>query len=158
LRFPLFVKPAHAGDSLGIDAASYVTSQRQLTRKYQQIRKEYGKAMIEEFIPGREFTVLVAGHPVKRYEPIVLTPLEFLFTEGKPFKTYQVKITEHHPERNMPLTDPDLSARLKEAARDIFVGFEGEGYARLDFRVNDAGEVYFLEINFACSIFYPEGY
>jgi D-alanine-D-alanine ligase len=50
-----------------------------------------------------------------------------------------------------------LAERLKDAARTIFVGFEGEGYARLDFRLNEAG-LYFLDINFACSVFYPPGY
>ena len=56
------------------------------------------------------------------------------------------------------MEDPELDCRLRAAARDIFSGFEGEGYARLDFRMNGAGELFFLEINFACSVFYQKGY
>jgi D-alanine-D-alanine ligase len=41
---------------------------------------------------------------------------------------------------------------------DIFKGFNGVGYARLDFRVNELNHVYFLEINFTCSVFYKDGY
>jgi D-alanine-D-alanine ligase len=40
----------------------------------------------------------------------------------------------------------------------IFRGFNGVGYARLDFRVNSRGQIYFLEINFTCSVFYSNGY
>jgi D-alanine-D-alanine ligase len=32
------------------------------------------------------------------------------------------------------------------------------GYARFDFRVNDKGDIYFLELNFTCSVFYADGY
>ena len=40
----------------------------------------------------------------------------------------------------------------------MFVGFSGEGFARMDFRVTADGRIYFLEVNFTCSVFYPEGY
>jgi D-alanine-D-alanine ligase len=54
--------------------------------------------------------------------------------------------------------DGPLDGRLRSAAARIFTGFEGEGYARLDFRANTAGELFFLDINFACSVFYQPGY
>jgi len=158
IPFPLFVKPAHAGDSLGIDAASYVTDRDQLFRKCNDVRRDFGKALIEQFIPGREFTVLVAANPDNPFKPLTLTPLEFIFPKGERFKTYALKIKEHHPENNVPVKDAALAARLRKAASEVFIGFEGEGYARLDFRMNEEGEIYFLEINFTCSIFYPDGY
>jgi D-alanine-D-alanine ligase-like ATP-grasp enzyme len=157
LYFPLFVKPAHAGDSLGIDSSSLVSTETELRRKCAQTIQEFGTAMIEEFIPGREYTVLVAGNPHDRFDPLVLQPIEFLFPVGARFKTYQLKVEQHHPESNVPVKDLALGAQLRQAARAIFVGFEGEGYARLDFRMNDAGKIVFLDINFACSVFYPPG-
>jgi D-alanine-D-alanine ligase len=156
LRFPMFVKPAHAGDSLGIDAGSLVTSESALRAKCAAVTEAFGHAMIEEFIPGREFTVLVAA--AGRFEPLALQPIEFLFPAGAAFKTYDLKVAQHHPECNVPLTDPGLGDRLRHAASEIFVGFEGEGYARLDFRMDDDGQLVFLDINFACSVFYPPGF
>jgi D-alanine-D-alanine ligase len=158
LRFPLFIKPAHAGDSLGIDAASLVDGEEPLRRKTAAVAAEFGQALIEEFIPGREFTVLVASNAVDRFDPVVLQPIEFLFPAGASFKTYDLKVAQHHPECNVPLTDPALDGRLRRAAAEIYVGFEGEGYARLDFRIDAAGELFFLDINFACSVFYQAGY
>jgi D-alanine-D-alanine ligase len=158
LRFPLFVKPAHAGDSLGVDAASLACSEPALRAKVEAARAAYGQALIEEFIPGREFTVLVAGDPADRFRPRALRPIEFRFPPGVCFKTYDLKVAQHHPECNVPVEDPALDERLRGAAAEVFAGFEGEGYARLDFRLHPSGELFFLDINFACSVFYPPGF
>jgi len=157
LNFPVFVKPAHAGDSRGIDEHSLVTSQADLESKCAALLPEFGEILVEQYIPGREFTVLVAGG-VNGGPPLALQPIEFLFPPEVPFKTYALKVQEHHPTRNVPLRDSALGQSLRTAATNIFAGFAGEGYARLDFRVNDAGHIFFLDINFACSIFYPPGY
>lgn len=156
-NYPMFVKPAHAGDSRGIDEHSLVTTQAELERKCAALLPEFGKVLVEQYIPGREFTVLVAGS-VNGGVPLALQPIEFLFPPEVPFKTYGLKVQEHHPTRNVPLCDSALEQRLRTAALNVFEGFSGEGYARLDFRMNEAGHVFFLDINFACSIFYPPGY
>jgi D-alanine-D-alanine ligase len=158
LRFPMFVKPAHAGDSLGIDGASCVSSEQELRRQTGKVIREFGNALIEEYIDGREFTVLVAADASTPFEPRTFQPIEFRFGEGAKFKTYKLKVEQHHPDCNVPVTDPDIDTRLRTAARYIFAGFEGEGYARLDFRMNANGDLFFLDINFACSVFYPTGY
>jgi hypothetical protein len=157
LAFPMFVKPAHAGDSLGIDENSLCRTPDALRAKAGAIQDEFGVAMIEEFVDGREFTVLVVENAANRFEPLAFQPIEFVFPVGESFKTYRMKVQTHHPECNVAVEDADLSARLCAAARTIFAGFEGEGYARLDFRM-DAAALWFLDINFACSVFYPEGY
>ena len=54
-----------------------------------------------------------------------------------------------------PCADEALAERLKEASRRVFVGLGGVSYGRCDFRVDAAGEVYLLEINPNCAIFYP---
>jgi D-alanine-D-alanine ligase len=81
-----------------------------------------------------------------------------VFPEGLEFKTYALKTSELHPDCNVPCSDEKLDRQLRRAALKIFNGFNGIGYARLDFRVNARGQVFFLEINFACSVFYTDGY
>ena len=157
LKFPMFVKPAHAGDSLGIDAASLCRTEEELRAKARAIEQEFGSAIIDEFIAGREFTALVAENPADRFVPLVFEPIEFVFPQGESFKTYELKVRSNHPECNVPVEDERLKKLLQDAARTMFVGFEGEGYARLDFRW-DGRALWFLDINFACSMFYPEGY
>jgi len=158
LRYPLFVKPAHAGDSLGIDLQSRVTTPDDLAARVDAIVREYGEALVEEYVDGREFTVLVLADPDPASAPTALLPVEFLFPAGTPFKTYALKTSELHPEANVPVRDELLAARLKVAATQVFTAFGGVGYARLDFRLDAEGELYFLDINFACSVFYRDGY
>ncbi len=157
LQFPLFVKPAKAGDSLGVDEQSLVHTKIELQQKCISILDEYGPLLVEEYISGREFTVLVAAN-VDEHNCTVFRPVEYLFPAGREFKTYALKTSELHPDCNIPCTDEMLDKKLRQATERIFKGFNGVGYARLDFRVNDKGEIYFLEINFTCSVFYKDGY
>ena len=157
LTFPLFVKPAKAGDSLGVDDRSLVNNKIELQQKCISILDEYGPLLVEEYIAGREFTVLVAAN-ADEHSCTVFRPVEYLFPQGRSFKTYALKTSELHPDCNVPCTDDELDRQLRAATERIFKGFNGVGYARLDFRVNDIQEIYFLEINFTCSVFYIDGY
>ncbi len=157
LKFPLFVKPAKAGDSLGVDEHSLVHNKEELQQKAREIMEEYGPLLVEEYVAGREFTVLVAANTDGK-TCTVFRPVEYVFPKDRTFKTYALKTSELHPDCNVPCTDAELDKELRMAAERIFNGFKGVGYARLDFRVNDKREVYFLEINFTCSVFYTDGY
>ncbi len=157
LSYPMFIKPAKAGDSLGIDENSVLYNKEDLLKKVVEIFNDYGPLLVEEYIEGREFTVLVAANDDGK-SCRVFKPVEYVFPEGKTFKTYSLKTSELHPDCNFPCTDPLLDKQLREATEKIFTGFNGVGYARLDFRVNDKNEIYFLEINFTCSVFYTDGY
>jgi D-alanine-D-alanine ligase len=158
LRYPLFVKPSKAGDSLGIDDHSLVNNYEALVEKVNEIFEEYGPILVEEFIDGREFTVMLVRNPDEHYGSVVFRPVEYVFPSGKKFKTYALKTSELHTDANRLVEDPELEDKLKKTATDIFNGFGGVGYARLDFRMNSKGELFFLEINFTCSVFYSDGY
>jgi len=155
--FPLFIKPAKAGDSLGIDHGSLVYNKAALMAKVNDIISVYPELLLEEYIAGREFTVLVAANPDGR-SCRSFKPVEYIFPEGFAFKTYALKTTELHPGANVPCTDPALEKELRNAAEKIFNCFGGKGYARMDFRVKDDNSLYFLEVNFTCSVFYSDGY
>ncbi len=157
LNFPLFVKPAKAGDSLGIDDRSLVGNKEALLEKVIATLADYPQLLVEEYIEGREFTVLIAANDDGK-TTTTFTPVEYIFPKGFAFKTYALKTSELHPDANVPVNDPTLDRQLRDAAQKIFKGFNGVGYARLDFRLDTKGQLYFLEINFTCSVFYPEGY
>ena len=158
LHYPLFVKPAKAGDSLGIDDCSLVENKEGLIKKVDSIIDEYGPLLVEEYIDGREFTVMLAANPTEKNGVTVFRPVEYIFPAGRQFKTYALKTSELHPNANVPVENGDLCDQLKIAAENIFKGFGGVGYARLDFRMDKEGLLFFLEINFTCSVFYSEGY
>lgn len=64
LQFPLFVKPARDGSSVGISAQSIVHNEAELRRQVKLVLYNYNQpALVEEFLSGREFTVAVLGRP-----------------------------------------------------------------------------------------------
>jgi D-alanine-D-alanine ligase-like ATP-grasp enzyme len=158
LHYPLFVKPAYSGDSLGVDDHSLAPDAGALRAKVSALLPEHGEAIIEEYVAGRELTVLVVASAEEGAPPVALTPVEYIFPAGRAFKTYALKTAELHPDANIAVRDPALIARLHQAALGVFEAFGGMGYARLDFRLNDRDELFFLEINFTCSVFYADGY
>jgi D-alanine-D-alanine ligase-like ATP-grasp enzyme len=159
LSFPLFAKPAKAGDSLGVDEHSLANNITELQNKVEDlIANGYDEILIEEYIAGQEYTVLVAANVKPTGGCTSFKPIEYRFPKGYKFKTYALKTSELHTDVNKPCDNEQVAAKLKTAAEKIFNGFSGVGYARLDFRVNKDLEVYFLEINFTCSVFYEDGY
>ncbi len=157
LTFPLFIKPSKAGDSLGIDKNSKVDNLIALEKQCNLLLIEYDELLIEEYIVGREFTVLVAANADEKTVKTFM-PVEYVFDNKNEFKTYNLKTSELHTDANIACNDKDLEMALRKAALQIFKAFKGKGYARLDFRVTNKNEIFFLEINFTCSVFYDNGY
>lgn len=157
LRFPLFIKPAHAGDSLGVNEESLANNRSGLEKKCKELFPLYGNVLVEQYIEGREFTVLIAanqdGKSCTSYKPV-----EYIFPSGKSFKTYSLKTSELHPSANIPCGDVALETKLRTASEKIFKTASGQGYGRLDFRVDKEGNIFFLEMNLTCSVFYTDGY
>ena len=62
LHFPLFAKPAREGTGMGVDEKAVMHNMRELRHRVAWIIKEYQQpALVEEFLPGREFTIGVLG-------------------------------------------------------------------------------------------------
>ncbi len=154
LRFPLFVKIPNSFGSTGIERTSRVETIEALHSQARQVIHDFGGALIEEFIEGREFTVLVAENPEDPFEPKAYNPIEFVFPPGESFKHFDLKWKDYELLRAEPCRDPVLAERLMEFARKLFIGLNGVSYGRCDIRVNPEGEVYLLEINPNCGIFY----
>ncbi len=62
LPFPLFVKPVAEGTAKGIDGRSRVTNRRELVERCRALRERFAQpALVEPFLPGREFTTGIVG-------------------------------------------------------------------------------------------------
>lgn len=158
LKFPLFIKPNEGGDSFGIDAASRAVDHAGLMAKGRALLTQFDAILVEEYVGGREFSVLVAADPATPKTPKAFAPIEFRFPPGHSFKTYDLKNTEFHPELNVQVTDTALREKLIDCARRVFLNCGATGYCRMDFRLDAEGEPHVLDANFTCSVFYPEGF
>ena len=156
LRFPLIVKHPSSYASVGLTPDSRVEDAAALRRQATATMDAYGGALVEEFVEGREFTVLVAENPRDETDPTTYTPIEFRFPEGATFKHYHLKWVDFHAMCDAPVTDPELEAGLREASARLFRGLDGAGFGRCDLRVDRDGRPWMLEINPNCGIYYPQ--
>lgn len=150
LRFPLVVKPRHESTSFGL---RLVHNRVDLAEAVQCIAEAYRQsALVEEYIEGREFCVgLLGNNP-----PECLPVLEQDFT-GCDIRmmTFDYKFHKagSEPRKVCPAPLKDAAAqRLEEIARATFETCHCRDYARVDFRMNEAGEPYVLEINSMASL------
>jgi D-alanine-D-alanine ligase len=155
LNFPMLVKPPHGYASIGIRRNSRVENIDQLREQLKVEIDEFGRALVEEFIEGREFTCLIAENPDDSNKPLTFTPVEFIFPKGESFKHYDMKWVEYEKMSVAVVNDPKIQNTLREQTMRVFTELGGNGYARCDYRMDANGTIYMLEINPNCGIFYP---
>jgi D-alanine-D-alanine ligase len=156
LSFPMIVKHPSSYGSIGLTKKSKVTSPAELKERAEAMIAQFGSALIEEFIEGKEYTVLIAedtDHPEK---PVAFEPVEYKFPPGESFKHFDLKWIDFEGMDVAFCEDPALRDEMKEMTRRIFIGLRGRGYGRSDIRVDKNGKPWLLEINANPSIFYPE--
>jgi D-alanine-D-alanine ligase len=78
-----------------------------------------------------------------------------LLPEKQPFQTHQFRIGANGS-CYVACSDQQLDLSLRQAAQQLFAEINQGGYACFDFRVDAAGEIFFLDVNSPCSIFNPE--
>jgi D-alanine-D-alanine ligase-like ATP-grasp enzyme len=156
LRFPLITKHPNSYGSVDLRKSSRVTNADDLKVEAKHFIEGYGASLIEEFIEGREFTVLIAENPDDAERPIAYRPVEFQFPEGETFKHFDLKWVDYKGMSSNLVEDDELCEKLKDAGRKLFVGLDGSSFGRCDIRVDAKGDPYVLEINPNCGIFYPE--
>lgn len=150
LRFPLFVKPAHEGSSMGITPDSVCHDRASLDEQVSRVHRLYRQeALVEEFIDGREFTVGIVGNT----DPLILPILEINFQlcppEHGPVYSYQFKTEWDADEYYLcpaPVSD-ELAARLRQTALDAYRALGCRDVGRVDIRLGRNGVPQVLEVN-----------
>lgn len=145
-RFPCIVKPAGEDGSAGIDSASVCESPEALEHA---IARLSGPALVEEFLPGREFAVSLWGENGPEHASIG----ETLFAGGLAINTYAAKWdTASADFANSPLSyrtelAPDLRATILSVARRAWRAVGARGYLRVDIRLDEEGSPRVLDVN-----------
>jgi D-alanine-D-alanine ligase len=141
--YPVFVKPARLGSSVGISKAH---DEAELEDAVALARRHDEKVLVEEFVAGTEVECGVLGN-LGGPEP----PLASVVGEIVPhaeWYDYAAKYDEGGSDIIVPARIPDgIAARVQELAVDSFIATECEGMARVDFFVREDGEVVVNELN-----------
>jgi len=136
LGFPIFVKPANEGSSIGI---TKVKKAGELQAAYALAAKADPLVIAEASIGGGEYTVGILGQqalPIVRIVPK---------TE---FYDYEAKYTRDDTEYLCPCgLSEAVETAIQQEALDAFNAIGCRGWGRVDFLMDEAGKHYFLEVN-----------
>jgi D-alanine-D-alanine ligase len=154
LKFPLFVKSATEDASLGIAQASLVEDMQSLRDRVEFIHEHVqSDALVEEYIDGRELYIGMLGNSRLTTFPVWEMDFGNLTRVQARIATRAVKWDSKYQERHEISTHQarDLSdqqqAELARLAKRIFRALHMSGYARMDLRMRDDGQVFLLEAN-----------
>ena len=166
MQFPMFVKPAREGTGMGMDAGSIVFHEEELRRRVRWVVSQYNQpALVEEFLPGREFTVAVMGHKDARrfshraglYHTDGFHRFPLLEVESSRSATpgvygYKTK-TLHFGDEGIPAficpaeVEPGLWGQLQSLAIAAHNAIGALDISRVDIRLDGEGQPRLIEIN-----------
>jgi D-alanine-D-alanine ligase len=167
LEFPLFVKPAREGTGMGMDAGSIVNSEQELRDRVQWVIESYHQpALVETYLPGREFTVGVLG----RSDAARWTLLPQLYRPEDGFHRFHILEVDNrvsvtpgvygHDAKSLNFGDagipdflcpapiePELAEELSSLAIRAHLAVGALDVSRVDVRMDACGKPRLLEIN-----------
>lgn len=142
LKYPVFVKPANLGSSVGI---SRCNNEQQLIAGIEEALKFDKKIVVEEGAVGaKEIEVAVLG-----YNEVKTTdPGEIVNISTTDFYDYETKYTDGQSRMDIPAPiNSDLYPTFRKMAATAFRAISGSGLVRADFFYTRAGDIYINEVN-----------
>lgn len=139
IRYPIFVKPATEGSSIGM---SKVFDEEQLVQAVETAFQFDAKVILEETIPGFEVGCAVLGS-----EQLVLGAVDEIDVPGG-FFDFKEKYTQKNSHIYVPARIPEEKAQeIKVVAQTIYQVLGCKGFARVDLFLTPEGEIVFNEVN-----------
>jgi len=161
-KFPLIVQPSHEHAGIGLDRHSVVRSKNALRQQVRHVLREYSQpAIVQQFLPGREFNVGIVGGKRPRVMPLAEVDYGDLAPDIPPIMSYAAKWIENSAEYKgtsiiCPATvEPELARQVSDIAMRAFRAVGTWGYGRVDIRLDEAGQPKVLEVN--CNASLEEG-
>ena len=147
---PAIVKPAAEDASVGIEQSSVVKTRAQLESRIAQQSEAYDEVLVQQYIEGREFAVGFVGN--------VTLPISEIDFGKMPEDSWRILSFAAKWEKgstedvgSRPVcpaqVDRQLEKRIVSIAEAAWRAVGGDGYGRVDLRVDDAGQPWILEVN-----------
>jgi len=146
IGFPLMVKPAGGGDSIGITPKSVVYNLEELKNRFLSLKKELGpeRLIIEKYLPGREYTIGILGNRSKKY----ILPI-IGFPENHGIRYTSTKKKEHRIRDKFEIVylgDKRFES-LAQIAIHTFEAVKANDVIRIDLKEDESGNIYVIDVN-----------
>lgn len=142
LKFPMFVKPANLGSSVGI---SKCDNNEELINGIEEALKYDRKVVVEQGLVGaKEIEVAIIGY----HDVETTDPGEILNISTSEFYDYETKYTDGQSKMEIPAKiDPTLYPIFREMATSAFRAIDASGLVRADFFLTKDNKIYINEVN-----------
>jgi D-alanine-D-alanine ligase len=143
LNYPLFVKPVSEGTGKGITEKSLVNSAADLRKMVEWILSEFHQpALVEEYLPGREFTVGIVGYGK---DAVAIGGMEVICANNLP---YSIEVKENYQNycTYKPLGD-DIVNECKSVALGAWKALDAVDAGRVDLKADRNEKICFIEAN-----------
>lgn len=147
LHFPLFAKPVAEGTGKGVDSKSRIDSPRELKPIVRRLLRRFAQpVLVEEYLPGREFTVGILGTATRAN---VLGTVEVAIRSDAPAPDYSYEVKEMCEEfvKYLPVKRGALRKKVEALALAAYRVLECRDAGRVDIRLDAKGRPSFMEIN-----------
>jgi D-alanine-D-alanine ligase len=155
LSFPMIVKPVGEGSGKGIFSSSLVHNTEELHREVERALADYQQpALIEEFLPGKEFTVAILGNGTNAK---VLPIIEISFAEFPkdfvPLYSYEAKWILDGKDHQLDIykcpapIDDSLAREIEKTCLQAYTKLRCRDWSRIDVRLDRNGVPNIIEIN-----------
>jgi D-alanine-D-alanine ligase len=143
LQYPLFIKPVSEGTGKGITEKSLLNSPAELEAMAAYLLKRFDQpALVEEYLPGREFTIGVIG---SGDEAVAIGGMEIECRDNLP---YSVEFKENYQEycKYIPMAK-EFTEECKALALNVWKALGGVDGGRVDVKADRNGRMCFMEVN-----------
>ena len=145
LSYPLFAKPVSEGTGKGIDSKSKISSFKELEKVCLNLLQKFRQpVLVEEYLPGREFTVGVLGTGRDAYVP---GAMEIVFRSSRD-TVYSYENKEKYEDIvDYTAVEGDLFRQCEEIALNVWKSLNCFDGGRVDLKIDKNGKMSFIEIN-----------
>jgi D-alanine-D-alanine ligase len=145
LKYPLFAKPVAEGTGKGIEGKSLVNNRAELKAVCEELLSNYKQpVLVEEFLPGREFTIGVVGN---QKHARVIGGMEVIYTE-RAGNIYSYFNKENYKELiHYAPVEGSLLHDCSDISLNVWQVLNACDGGRVDLRMDKNGRINFLEIN-----------
>lgn len=143
LQYPLFIKPVSEGTGKGITEKSLLKTPADLKEIAEFLLKRFEQpALVEEYLPGREFTVGIIGSGDDAYP---VGGMEIICRDNLP---YSIEFKENYQEfcKYIPIGN-DFAEESQHVALEVWKALGGLDAGRVDVKTDRNGRICFMEVN-----------
>jgi D-alanine-D-alanine ligase len=162
LSFPLFLKPVDAANGNGVDEFSYAANFVAFKNKVLSLYNLYRQPiLVEEYLSGREFTVAIIENS---NHDLIVSAIEIIPPKSRNgLRILGAKAKNDNTEVLVKITDLDLIKKVKKIASEVFKKLGVRDFGRIDIKLNEKNECYFMEANLvpgmtADTSYFPRAY